>query len=264
MLAGYAGQFSFGHIGFMGVGAYTAALFSPLFLAVAGTDGALCRVPDRIGTWLVIVNPIGVTSSTLTQDCLRQAMEAWGGTVEPQAACPIWLGIVLGSIMGGIFGLPDRAFGAAPAGGLSGALHAGLRGDPQGDDQRRDPGDPRPGRDGDAGALRRGRITILGHEFSEDRQDTPLLRDAGAAASVPRDPGLAGVLEVRSLRAGAARGPGRGRRAGRQHHPLQGAGLCHHHHHGGRGGGSPGPLCRHHHAEQPVPAADVASSSPWR
>jgi branched-chain amino acid transport system permease protein len=31
MLAGYAGQFSFGHIGFMGVGAYTTALFSHYF-----------------------------------------------------------------------------------------------------------------------------------------------------------------------------------------------------------------------------------------
>ena len=31
MLAGYAGQFSFGHMGFTGVGAYTAALFSHYF-----------------------------------------------------------------------------------------------------------------------------------------------------------------------------------------------------------------------------------------
>ncbi len=31
MLAGYAGQFSFGHMAFMGLGAYTAALFCHYF-----------------------------------------------------------------------------------------------------------------------------------------------------------------------------------------------------------------------------------------
>ncbi len=46
MLAGYAGQFSFGHIGFMGIGAYTAALFSHYLWLSPRADGALRRVPD--------------------------------------------------------------------------------------------------------------------------------------------------------------------------------------------------------------------------
>ena len=103
MLAGYAGQFSFGHIGFMGVGAYTAALFSHYFWTAPEPTG-LCNEFQIGSTWFIIVNPIGVTSSTLTQDCLRQAMDVWAGSVEPQRM-PVWLGVVLGTIMGGIFGL---------------------------------------------------------------------------------------------------------------------------------------------------------------
>jgi branched-chain amino acid transport system permease protein len=103
MLAGYAGQFSFGHIGFMGIGAYTTAMFSH-YIYLTGAPTGTCTEYQFGGTWLVIVNPIGVTSTTLTQDCLRQAMETWGGTVEI-TAMPVWLGIVLGAIMGGVFGL---------------------------------------------------------------------------------------------------------------------------------------------------------------
>ena len=103
MLAGYAGQFSFGHLGFMGIGAYTTALFCHYFyLSPEPTN--LCTEYPIGDLYLVIVNPIGVTSSTLTQDCLRQALEVWNGSVEV-ISMPVWLGITLGTIMGGIFGL---------------------------------------------------------------------------------------------------------------------------------------------------------------
>ena len=103
MLAGYAGQFSFGHMGFMGIGAYTTALFCHYFyLSPQATN--VCTEFQFGDTWLVIVNPIGVTSTTLTQDCLRQALAVWGGTVEV-TPMPVWLGIILGTIMGGVFGL---------------------------------------------------------------------------------------------------------------------------------------------------------------
>jgi len=103
MLAGYAGQFSFGHIGFMGIGAYTTALFCHYFyLSPEPTN--LCTEYLIGGQYLVIVNPIGVTSSTLTQDCLRQAMSVWAGSVAV-TPMPVWLGIVLGTLAGGIFGL---------------------------------------------------------------------------------------------------------------------------------------------------------------
>ena len=103
MLSGYAGQFSFGHMGFMGVGAYTTALFCHyLYLSPQPTN--LCTEFQFGNSYLVIVNPIGVTSTTLTQDCLRQALDAWNGSVVV-TPMPVLLGIVLGTIMGGIFGL---------------------------------------------------------------------------------------------------------------------------------------------------------------
>jgi branched-chain amino acid transport system permease protein len=103
MLSGYAGQFSFGHMGFTGIGAYTAALFSHYFyLTPVPTN--LCAEIAIGGMYLVVVDPIGVTSSTLVQDCLSQAMAIWDGSVVV-TPMPVWLGIVLGTIMGGIFGL---------------------------------------------------------------------------------------------------------------------------------------------------------------
>ena len=103
MLAGYAGQFSFGHIGFMGVGAYTTALFCHyLYLSPEPTN--ICTEFLIGEQYLILVNPIGVTSSTLTQDCLRQALEIWDGSVQIEPM-PVWLGIILGTIMGGVFGL---------------------------------------------------------------------------------------------------------------------------------------------------------------
>lgn len=103
MLAGYAGQFSFGHMGFMGIGAYTTALICHYFY-FSPEPTNICNEWNIGGSWLVVVNPVGVTSTTLTQDCLSQAMEAWGGSVQV-TPMPVLLGIVLGTIMGGIAGL---------------------------------------------------------------------------------------------------------------------------------------------------------------
>lgn len=103
MLAGYAGQFSFGHMAFMGIGAYTTALFCHYFY-ITGEPTGTCTEFAFFGNWFVIVNPIGVTSTTLTQDCLRQAMAGWSGTVSV-TPMPVLLGIVLGTIAGGVAGL---------------------------------------------------------------------------------------------------------------------------------------------------------------
>ncbi len=103
MLAGYAGQFSFGHMGFTGIGAYTAALFSHYFyLSPEATN--ICTEFAIGSQYLIIVNPIGITSSTLAQDCLRQALDIWDGSVQI-TPMPVWLGIALGTFMGGVFGL---------------------------------------------------------------------------------------------------------------------------------------------------------------
>ncbi len=103
MLAGYAGQFSFGHMAFMGLGAYTAALFCHYFFISPEPTG-ICTEFAIGGNYLIIKNPIGVTSTTLTQDCLAQAMEKWDGAVTV-SRMPVWLGVILGTLVGGIFGL---------------------------------------------------------------------------------------------------------------------------------------------------------------
>ncbi len=102
MLAGYAGQFSFGHMGFMGIGAYTAALLSHYFYFSPQPTGT-CAETHIFGQWMGVVNPIGVTSSTLAQDCLTQAMAKWGDTVHV-THIPVLLGIVLATLMGGLAG----------------------------------------------------------------------------------------------------------------------------------------------------------------
>ncbi|MCP3970082.1 MAG: branched-chain amino acid ABC transporter permease [Rhodobacteraceae bacterium] len=103
MLAGYAGQFSFGHMGFMGIGSYTTALLLH-YIHFAPEPTSICTEFAIGGTYMIFVNPIGVTSTSLAQDCLRQAMDVWDGSV-PVSDVPVWLGIVLGTIMGGVAGL---------------------------------------------------------------------------------------------------------------------------------------------------------------
>ncbi len=103
MLAGYAGQFSFGHMAFMGIGAYGTALFCHYFYITSEPTG-LCTEFPFFGSTFVIVNAIGVTSTTLDQDCLREAMETWDGTVKV-TPMPVLLGILLGTLAGGLAGL---------------------------------------------------------------------------------------------------------------------------------------------------------------
>jgi len=103
MLAGYAGQFSFGHMAFMGIGAYTTALFCHYFYITAEPTG-ICTEFAFFGQYFVIKNAIGVTSTTLDQDCLRQAMAIWDGSVSV-TPMPVLLGIVLGTLAGGLAGL---------------------------------------------------------------------------------------------------------------------------------------------------------------
>jgi branched-chain amino acid transport system permease protein len=89
-------------MGFMGIGAYTTALLCHYFYLSPEPTG-LCAEMRFFGQWLVVVNPIGVTSSTLAQDCLRDAMAIWGDSVKV-TPMPVLLGVVLGTICGGIAG----------------------------------------------------------------------------------------------------------------------------------------------------------------
>jgi len=100
LLAGYAGQFSFGHMGFMAIGAYSAGLFGHyVLLTTAPTN--LCREWNLGGYWLVLLNPVGVANNNANcLDIAKVTMPAGALIMQP----PIWLGIVLGTLMGGVFG----------------------------------------------------------------------------------------------------------------------------------------------------------------
>ena len=101
LLAGYAGQFSFAHMAFMAIGAYTAALYGN-YVRIVSAPTNLCTEYQIGGRWLVILNPVGVTSKA--KDCLEIAKETLpAGTVISQPS--IWWGVIGGVIMGGIFGL---------------------------------------------------------------------------------------------------------------------------------------------------------------
>jgi branched-chain amino acid transport system permease protein len=101
LLAGYAGQFSFGHMAFMAIGAYGTALFGN-YVRLTSAPTMICREYQLGNRWLVFLNPIGVTQNNTS--CLDIARETLpGGTVIIQPS--VWVGILVGIIAGAVFGL---------------------------------------------------------------------------------------------------------------------------------------------------------------
>jgi len=100
LLAGYAGQFSFGHMAFMAIGAYGTGLLGKYFRLTSAPTHT-CTEFSLGNYWLVILNPTGVTSSSI--NCLEIAKETMPlGTVIMSP--PVWLGLLTGALMGAIFG----------------------------------------------------------------------------------------------------------------------------------------------------------------
>ncbi len=100
LLAGYGGQFSFGHMAFMAIGAYSTGLFSNyIYLTSAPTH--LCNEIQIGERFLVLLDPIGVTASPVT--CLDVAQQNWSTEVLITQPSILW-GIVLGILLGGLFG----------------------------------------------------------------------------------------------------------------------------------------------------------------
>jgi branched-chain amino acid transport system permease protein len=101
LLGGYAGQFSFGHMAFMAIGAYSTGLFSN-YVYIAGAPTGVCTEFKLGDSYLVLLDPIGVTSTKLT--CLDVAQQSWPADVVVSQPAMIW-GILLGIVLGGVFGL---------------------------------------------------------------------------------------------------------------------------------------------------------------
>ncbi|MCB0089689.1 MAG: branched-chain amino acid ABC transporter permease [Caldilineaceae bacterium] len=101
LLAGYAGQFSFGHMAFMAIGAYSAALMG-YYVRFTTAATNLCRELSLGGIWIVLLNPQGVTQ-TNTPNCLEMAKTTMPvGTIIMQP--PVWAGLLAGILMGALFG----------------------------------------------------------------------------------------------------------------------------------------------------------------
>jgi branched-chain amino acid transport system permease protein len=97
LLAGYAGQFSFGHMAFMAIGAYSAGLLNNyIYLTTAPTG--LCKELKFGSHYLVILDPIGISNNART--CLSTAQATWPPDVIVSHP-PLWLGILLGIVLGG-------------------------------------------------------------------------------------------------------------------------------------------------------------------
>ena len=95
LLAGYAGQFSFAHMAFMAIGAYTAGLAGK-FVYFSAVSTGTCSEISLGKTWLVFLNAAG-------DNCLELAGVAVANAqIRP---VPPLMGIILGIIMGGVFGL---------------------------------------------------------------------------------------------------------------------------------------------------------------
>jgi branched-chain amino acid transport system permease protein len=103
LLAGYAGQFSFGHMAFMAIGAYTAGIFGK-FIRLTTAPTGICSEIRMGNIWLVFLNAISERGTATAQNCLElgKADMPVGTLIYQLPALP---GIILGIIMGGIFGL---------------------------------------------------------------------------------------------------------------------------------------------------------------
>jgi branched-chain amino acid transport system permease protein len=100
LLAGYGGQFSFGHMAFMALGAYAAGLLDNYVLLSSQPTGT-CTEVGLFGRWLVIVDPTGVSTSAV--NCLQAARAAWPEGVTT-SRLPLILSILIGAGVGGGFG----------------------------------------------------------------------------------------------------------------------------------------------------------------
>ena len=96
LLAGYGGQFSFAHMAFAGLGAYTAGLIGKFVRLTSAPTQTCFEVP--LGGWWVVVQ------DTATPTCLDQAKAAMpvGSLI---VKLPPWADIAAGILIGGLFGL---------------------------------------------------------------------------------------------------------------------------------------------------------------
>ncbi len=103
LLAGYAGQFSFGHMAFMAIGGYTTGLIGK-FIRFTTAPTELCAdIPLPGNWWLVILNArrVGTIDETCIDMAKTQTLPSGALIIFP----PVWASIAMGLVMGATFGL---------------------------------------------------------------------------------------------------------------------------------------------------------------
>lgn len=95
LLAGYAGQFSFAHMAFMAIGAYTTGLFSK-FVRLTTAPTQVCTEVSLGKYWLVVLN----AAEPSCLDVAKANMPPGSLIIRPS----VFSGIILGVLMGGLFG----------------------------------------------------------------------------------------------------------------------------------------------------------------
>lgn len=101
LLAGYAGQFSFAHMAFMAIGAYTAGLLNNYIWFTPLPTGT-CTELALGSSYLVVLDPIGV--SAVPHTCLDAARAHWPAGVSA-VHLPLPWELLLAVVVGGLFGL---------------------------------------------------------------------------------------------------------------------------------------------------------------
>ncbi len=98
LLAGYGGQFSFGHMAFMAIGAYTTGLFAK-FVRLTTVPTNVCPEVTVGGYTLFLLNPVPEGEPNCLE--IAKAMMPVGTLIYRP---PVYVGILLGILMGGLFG----------------------------------------------------------------------------------------------------------------------------------------------------------------
>ena len=82
LLAGYAGQFSFAHMAFMALGAYTAGIFGK-FVRLSSSPTGICSEIPLGNMWLVFLNAVSERGTVSAENCTLDSASVLSTAANP-------------------------------------------------------------------------------------------------------------------------------------------------------------------------------------